>query len=188
MLESAPTPVRKAVSLSYGAFAAVLLLTLVIGLLSGSIFGGLAVTLRAAHLGVRAAEPGGQAAAAARAWLGITYIPITPAVATSNKLTVTTGALIVAVTGNGPAAKAGLREDDVVTAVEQRTIDENTSITDVIKDKKPGDHVQMTILRDGNQQTIDITLGRLPAGLIGPRSSNPFDGVGRDVTRIVSGQ
>lgn len=177
------SPARKAVSFSYGAFALILLATLTVGVLSG-FFGGLAASLRVVRSTARSAQPD----TSGRAWLGVTYVPINASVAATYKLAVSAGALIVAVTPNGPAAKAGLREDDIVTAVDQRTIDENTNITDVIKDKKPQDHVQMTVLRDGSTQTVDITLGRLPAGSMGPRSSLPFDGLSGDATRVVPGQ
>ena len=176
------SPARKAVSFSYGAFAIILLATLTIGVLSG-FFGGVAASLHVVRPIARSAQSTPE-----RAWLGITYVPINASVAATYKLAVSAGALIVAVTPNGPAAKAGLREDDIVTAVDQRTIDENTNITDVIKDKKPQDHVQMTVLRDGSTQTIDIALGRLPAGSIGPRSGLPSDGLSGDATRVPSGQ
>jgi S1-C subfamily serine protease len=175
------TPARKAVTFSYGSFAVILLATLAIGIVSG-FFGGVAASPRVTRPAAHSSQTD-----TTRAWLGITYVPINASVAASYKLAVSAGALIVGVTPNGPAAKAGLREDDVVTAVDQRTVDENTNITDVIKDKKPEDHVQMTVLRDGATQTIDITLGRLPAGYMGSRGSLQSDDGSGDTTRVVPG-
>jgi serine protease Do len=163
MSELAPS-VRKTVTFGYGAFAAILMATLVIGVVSGIVFGVMAGSLRSARLALP-----GAADTDGRAWLGVTYVPINASVATSYKLSVATGALIIAVTPNGPAAQAGMRQDDIVTAVDHRPIDENTNITDIIKDKKPQDHILMTILRNGSEQTIDITLGRVPAGSMGSR-------------------
>lgn len=171
------SPARKAVTFSYGGFAIILLATLVIGVVSG-FFGGVAASLRITRASARST----QTDTLVRAWLGITYVPINASVAANYKLPVSAGALIVGVTPNGPAAKAGLHEDDIVTVVDQRTIDESTNITDMIQDKKPDDHVQMTVLRDGNTLTIDITLGRLPAGSTGQH--NGFS-LGGDSTRDV---
>ena len=161
MSELAPS-VRKTVTFGYGVFATILMATLLIGAVSGIVIGVMAVSL---HSGRPALS--GAPVASGRAWLGVNYVPITASIASTYKLSATAGALIVAVTPNGPAAKAGVREDDVVTAVDEQTIDENTNITDVIKDKKPQDHIRMSILRDGSAETIDITLGRLPAGSMG---------------------
>ena len=161
MSELAPS-VRKTVTFGYGVFATILMATLLIGAVSGIVIGVMAVSL---HSGRPALS--GAPVASGRAWLGVNYVPITASIASTYKLSATAGALIVAVTPNGPAARAGVREDDVVTAVDEQTIDENMNITDVIKDKKPQDHIRMSILRDGSAETIDITLGRLPAGSMG---------------------
>ena len=154
-------PDKKSVTLSYGTLALILLGTLLLGLLSGAIFGS---QFRRAAPG-RPPLTSGQVPSANRAWIGISYIPLTMAVAQSKNLPVNSGALIVAVTPNSPAERAGLHESDIVTMVDQVAIGETTSMMDLIMSKNPGDHIVISILRDNNEQSLDVVLGRAPGGI-----------------------
>ena len=173
-------PSKKVVTLSYGAFAAVLMATLLIGLISGAIFGRVVALL----LTQRLLAPIAQASAPARSWLGITYIPLTPAVARSRNLSTTSGALVVFVTPSSPAAKAGLQEGDIITAIGQSKVDDTTSILDLIKGKKPGDRVEVTYLRSDSEQTTEVVLGRSPALPTAPSDRSPFDRLRRFITDV----
>jgi len=172
------------ITLSHGRFAIILLAVLLIGLLSGAMLGGIALSLLAS----RPIAVSGQPLVPARAWIGITYVPITPALARRSNLPVNTGALIVAVTPNSPAATAGLREDDIITAVDRHAIDESTSIMDIVMQKKPGESIQATFLREGAEQTAEIALGRLPARSAPTDGGTPFDRLRRGFTRITGDQ
>ncbi|HEV8168866.1 MAG TPA: PDZ domain-containing protein [Pyrinomonadaceae bacterium] len=66
------------------------------------------------------------------------------------------GVLVTAVTDDGPAAKAGLRAGDVITAVDGEAIDSPGDISRVINRKKEGD-VTLTVFRNKSQQTIRVT-------------------------------
>lgn len=176
-------PAGKTITLTYGLFALVLLATLIIGLLSGGVLGGL--TFSAASR--RSGEPVDPPAAVDRAWIGITYMPVTQAVAASHNLAVTKGALIVAITPNGPAARSGLREDDVITAVDGRPIDETSSLMELIEGKKPGDTVKIAFVRDGSSQTNDLVVGRLPTRSDG-NDASIFHRLGRSVGRFIWGR
>src|ERR1041385_8293392 len=66
------------------------------------------------------------------------------------------GVLVTAVTDNGPAAKAGVRAGDVITAVDGEAIDSPGDVTRVINRKKEGD-VTLTVVRNKTQQTIHVT-------------------------------
>ncbi len=153
-------PAKKSVTLSYGILALILLGTLLLGLLSGAVFTGV---FRRAALG-RSPLASGQVPSANRAWIGISYIPITVAVAQSKNLPVNSGALIVTITPNSPAEQAGLHESDIVTMVDQVAISETTSLMDLLMPKHSGDHVVLTILRDNNEQSLDVVLGNAPSG------------------------
>jgi serine protease Do len=174
----------KTVNLSYGLFAIILLATLLLGLLSGGWLGGLAVS----HVAGRSTPGAAQPPASGRVWIGITYVPVTAALARSSNLPVNKGALIVAVTPNSPAASAGLREEDIITSVDQRVIDDTTSVMDVIMQKKLGDRIQVTFLRDGKEQTVDITLGRVPTRGTAPDGGTPLDRLRRGFARFAAGQ
>jgi len=102
-----------------------------------------------------------------RPYVGIRYIPITKEIATVNSLPVDYGILIkggynfneLAVVPNSPAQKAGLREGDIVTAVNDQKISENKSLNSVLLQYQPGDTVELTVLRDPKEQKIKLTLG-----------------------------
>ena len=66
------------------------------------------------------------------------------------------GVLVTAVTDDGPAAKAGLRAGDVITAIDGEAVDSSGDISRVINSKKEGD-VTLTIIRNKSQQTIRVT-------------------------------
>ena len=63
-----------------------------------------------------------------------------------------------AVLPNSPAAKAGLQANDIITAVDGQPITSEFNLSDAIQRKLPGDTVSLTILRDGKEQTIRVTL------------------------------
>jgi serine protease Do len=66
------------------------------------------------------------------------------------------GALVTSVSEDGPAAKAGVKAGDVITAVDGEAVDSPGDISRVINQKKEGD-VTLTIIRNKSQQTIRVT-------------------------------
>ncbi len=72
------------------------------------------------------------------------------------------GALVGAVEDGQPAADAGLREGDVVTRVGDTAIDDAAALTAAIRSHAPGDQVEVTVTRGGEDQTVEVTLGELP--------------------------
>ena len=79
------------------------------------------------------------------------------------------GALVTAVTEDGPAAKAGLKAGDVITAVDGEPVDSPGDISRAINRKKEGD-VTLTVIRNKSQQTFRVTPheGRLSGTLESP--------------------
>ena len=75
------------------------------------------------------------------------------------------GALVVSTVPGGPAAKAGLRagaNGDVIKAVDGKTINDPTEVSEAIDKGKPGDKVKVEVQRDGSRQSIEVTLGTRP--------------------------
>lgn len=66
------------------------------------------------------------------------------------------GVLVTSVSEDGPAAKAGIKAGDVITAVEGEAIDSPGDISRVINRKKEGD-VTLTVIRNKSQQTFRVT-------------------------------
>ena len=69
------------------------------------------------------------------------------------------GALIETVSPGSGAAEAGLEPDDIIVAVEGDPIDSMSDLVVTIRAFQPGDDVEVTYLRDGQQRTVDVTLG-----------------------------
>ncbi len=65
--------------------------------------------------------------------------------------------------GDSPAGDAGLRPDDVITAVDGIDLREANQIVSIISNKRPGDTVEITYNRDGREREATVTLGRRPA-------------------------
>jgi len=97
-----------------------------------------------------------------RPYLGIRYVPVSPTLQKANKLSVDYGVLIsrgatpeeLAVLPNSPASKAGLVENDIVLEADGLKIDDTNALNDIIQQKKPGDTLQLKVLR--NDTTLDI--------------------------------
>lgn len=104
----------------------------------------------------------------ARASLGVRFITITGDVAALNKLPADHGALLQGGSGgpaidpSGAAAKAGLREGDIITAVGETRLDENRTLQGVIGRFKPGDEVELTYLREGKEAKVKVRLEERP--------------------------
>ncbi|GAA0941951.1 S1C family serine protease [Nonomuraea longicatena] len=68
------------------------------------------------------------------------------------------GALIGQVTENGPAAKAGLRQGDVITKIGDKTADGGDTVSGLVRGFKPGQQVKITYMRDGRTAEVTVTL------------------------------
>ncbi len=106
----------------------------------------------------------------ARAYLGVRYIPLTADVASQFSLKTEQGAFIApaddpanpSVLPDSPASKAHLQEKDVITAVNGTKVDQTHSLTSLLGQHQPGDKVQLTVMRNGKNQTVEATLEALP--------------------------
>ncbi|MER7702843.1 trypsin-like peptidase domain-containing protein [Kitasatospora sp. NPDC097605] len=71
------------------------------------------------------------------------------------------GAVVVAVTPDGPAASAGLQVGDVITRIGDTAVDSLNSLTTALASLTPGSKVSVTYSRDGRSKTAEVTLGTL---------------------------
>jgi S1-C subfamily serine protease len=114
------------------------------------------------------------------AWLGVTGADLTLDLKEAmNLATDLRGALVVDVASGGPADKAGLQGSqrqatidgsqtpvggDVITAVDKQSVKGMDEVIDYLfTSKQPGDKITLTVLRNGQQQDITVTLGQRPA-------------------------
>lgn len=102
-------------------------------------------------------------------FLGVRYITITPSTAENKKLPFDYGALIAksennepAVIDNSPAAKAGLRDGDIILEINGRRIDADNPLISKINLYSVGDKINLKIWRDGKIMTIQVILAEKP--------------------------
>ena len=88
--------------------------------------------------------------------IGVSTMELTKQLADYFGITGGKGVLVTSVTDDGPAAKAGVRAGDVITAVDGEAVDSPGDVSRVINRKKDGD-VTLTIVRNKAQQTIRVT-------------------------------
>jgi len=102
-------------------------------------------------------------------YLGVRYIPITPAVQKDRNLAVDYGALLVeggneepAVEPGSPAAKAGLRKNDIILKFNNQKIDSQHRLVDLVQGSKVGEKVTLEIWRQGKIIKKTVTLSQYP--------------------------
>jgi serine protease Do len=105
-----------------------------------------------------------------RPWIGVYYTPITPAIADAEGLPVENGALIGSATDgqsaifpDSPAESAGLREGDIIVALDGEQITVEEDLATLILPHAPGDTITLRVLRDSSTTEVEVTLGTLPA-------------------------
>lgn len=94
-----------------------------------------------------------------RGQLGVMIEPVPPDKAASLGLKQPGGVLIAAVPANTPAARAGLRKGDVVTAFQGQPVTDGNTLRNRVASTPPGTTVKLTILRDTREQEVEATLG-----------------------------
>lgn len=98
-----------------------------------------------------------------RGFIGVQIQPVTAEIADAIGLKAPAGALVADATAQGPAAKAGLRRGDTITAINGTAIKDARDLSRRIADVKPGDQIKVTVWRDGRERAIAIEVGRQPA-------------------------
>jgi S1-C subfamily serine protease len=97
------------------------------------------------------------------AYLGVITETVTADVAFRFGLAVDHGALVVAVPPDGPAAKAGVRQGDVIVRVNGRSIEGSDDLGTALEGLRPGAVASVQIVgRDGQARSVDVTLGARP--------------------------
>lgn len=101
-----------------------------------------------------------------RPYLGVRYVVITKSLAETNKLPVDHGALIqrgataddLAVIPGSPADKAGLVENDIITKVDGKAINDDRSLIGLLSEHNAGDMVTLEIYHKGEKKEVKVTL------------------------------
>ena len=97
-----------------------------------------------------------------RGWLGVGVQDVSPALARALAVPTRSGALITSVNDNSPAAAAGLKEEDVVTAIDGEKVANAGSLTRIIALKRPDTAVTLSVVREGKPRDLKVKLGTRP--------------------------
>jgi serine protease Do len=97
-----------------------------------------------------------------RGWLGVQIQEVTPAIAASLGLHGDHGALVSVVNPDGPAAKAGLKQGDVILGFNGTQVDQLHDLPRLVATANPGSEATVTVYRDGHKTDLQAKLGELP--------------------------
>jgi S1-C subfamily serine protease len=97
-----------------------------------------------------------------RPWLGVKGEPLTAEEATRMGLDRPRGLKVTDLFANGPAARAGIRQGDVILAVGSNEINDQGGLNFRVGTRAPGDTVAVTVLRDGREQRLNARVQPLP--------------------------
>jgi S1-C subfamily serine protease len=99
-------------------------------------------------------------------FMGIQGEDVTPEIAATYHLGAQSGVLIVgfanSASGSSPAQQAGLQAQDIITAVDGQTVNDNNDLASALLSKQPGTQVKITYVRGTSTHTTTVTLGERP--------------------------
>ncbi|HEY8129460.1 MAG TPA: Do family serine endopeptidase [Hyphomicrobium sp.] len=96
-----------------------------------------------------------------RGWLGVKIQTVTGDIAETLSLPENTGALVAAVTPDGPASKAGLEAGDVILKFDGKEVTSMRGLPKIVAQAPIGKAVDVELLRKGQKQNTQVTVGRL---------------------------
>lgn len=97
-----------------------------------------------------------------RGMIGVTIQPIDSDLAASLNLPAARGAIITSVSAGGPAERAGIKRGDVVTAINNQPVIDHNSLRNQVASMAPGSNVNVTLVRNGREQSVQVALAELP--------------------------
>ena len=118
-----------------------------------------------------------QSGHAEHAWVGVEVLPLDPSLAGTHGLP-RSGVVVARVFRGSPAAKAGLRPatrevtvngvgtllgGDVIVRAEGQSVASPAQLGAIVAAHRPGDRLQLVVMRNGNRRTVTVTLGDVPA-------------------------
>jgi C-terminal processing protease CtpA/Prc len=109
-------------------------------------------------------------------WLGVELHEVTSESAKELKLSAERGVVVGRIVPDSPAAKAGLKEKDVVTELNGQRVEGAAQFRRMVHEIPAGRSVQLTIWRDGRTQTLSVTLGKSEEGHRGFKMVAPEQG------------
>ena len=97
-----------------------------------------------------------------RGMLGVTIQSVDADLASSLNLPAARGAIVTSVAPGGPAERAGIKRGDVITSVNNQPVADNNVLRNQVASLGPGSNATVTLLRNGHEQNVQVTLTELP--------------------------
>ena len=107
-----------------------------------------------------------------RGWIGVRVQPVTRVIADSLGIGIPRGALVSEVTADSPAARAGLVNGDVITAIDGRPITKSHALPRLVAELQPGRTVSVEVLHSGLKQVFNVAVEQLE-GTVAAKANLP---------------
>jgi len=98
-----------------------------------------------------------------RGWIGVEPQDITPELAESFALRQKFGTIIAGVIRGGPADKAGMKPGDILLSIQSKPVTNTTEMLNLVAQLKPGNKVNIAVLRNNKELTLEILIGTRPS-------------------------
>jgi S1-C subfamily serine protease len=92
-------------------------------------------------------------------WLGVEVAEVSPEQVQQFKLAEARGAVVISVDPDSPAAKAGIREKDVILTYEGEKVEGVVQFRRLVRETPPGRQIQVGVSRDGSAQSVQVNIG-----------------------------
>lgn len=115
-------------------------------------------------------------------YLGVSLTSVNALSARANNLGATEGALVVAVSDGGPAADAGIQENDIITKIDGEQVTSADGLIIALREYEVGDKVTLTVVRDSKEQEVEVTLGSDEALQTDQQDNSQGDASGNSMT------
>ncbi len=96
-----------------------------------------------------------------RAFIGITPTDMNAEIAKQNNISITTGVFVSEVRETGAAKEAGIKKGDVIVAINNNSVSNTSELQEQLSKYRPGDKVDVTILRDNKEKKFSVVLRNL---------------------------
>ncbi|SVE35095.1 uncharacterized protein METZ01_LOCUS487949, partial [marine metagenome] len=97
-----------------------------------------------------------------RGWLGVQIDNVNEGLAKALKLDNLNGAIITQVIKDSPAEEAGVKAKDVIVSVDGEKVNDSSNLKNLISSGRPNDKTKLTVIRDGHEKNLTVTLGLRP--------------------------